>query len=98
MARVSWFDEETDLPIIHEQARNLESFVEAMADGQVERRELEHQQERLIAAMKGVERELSDVQHEKVTRLLLELSAYNIMRLLHELQAERIRAFTTSRQ
>lgn len=97
MARVSWFDEETDLPIIHEQARNLESFVEALSDGQVERRELENQQERLISAMKNVERELSDVQHEKVTRLLLELSAYNIMRLLHELQAERIRAFTTSR-
>jgi hypothetical protein len=98
MARVSWFDEETDLPIVHEQARNLESFVEAMADGQVERRELEQQQERLIGAMRGVERELTDAQHEKVTRLLLELSAYNIMRLLHELQAERIRAFTGSRQ
>ena len=72
MARVSWFDEETDLPIVHEQARNLESFVEAMADGQVERRELEQQQERLIGAMRGVERELTDAQQEKVTRLLLE--------------------------
>jgi hypothetical protein len=38
-----------------------------------------------------VDRELSDEMHSKVTALLVELSAYNVMRLLHELQAERAR-------
>ena len=40
--------------------------------------------------MKAVEGDLNDSQHAKVTRLLVELSAYNIMRLLHELQQARL--------
>jgi hypothetical protein len=94
MPRVSWFDEATDLPIIDEQAQKLESFAEAMADGQIEKKELQNQQERLLAVMREVESVLNDAQHEKVTRLLVELSAYNIMRLLHEMQTERLRSFT----
>ena len=35
--------------------------------------------------------ELSDELHAKVTTVLVELTAYNVMRLLHELQAERAR-------
>ena len=94
MARISWFDEKTDLPVIEEQAQRLESFTAAMADGVVEKRELVRQQESLVAAMRAVEDELTDEQHAKVTRLLVELSAYNIMRLLHELQTQRVqRAF-----
>jgi hypothetical protein len=49
------------------------------------------QERRLVAAMKTVEGELSDDLHAKVTTLLVELTAYNVMRLLHELQAERAR-------
>jgi hypothetical protein len=94
MPRVSWFDEATDLPIIDEQAQKLESFAEAMADGRIEKQELQKQQERLLAVMREVEGVLNDAQHEKVTRLLVELSAYNIMRLLHEMQTERLRSFT----
>jgi hypothetical protein len=41
--------------------------------------------------MKALEPELSDALHAKVTTVLVELSAYNVMRLLHELQAERAR-------
>lgn len=94
MARISWFDEKTDLPLIQEQVQRLESFTQAMADGVVERQELERQQESLVDAMRAVEDDLTDEQHAKVTRLLIELSAYNIMRLLHELQAQRLqRAF-----
>ena len=92
MARVSWFDDETDVPVIDEQCQKLESFAAAMADGRIEARELAEQQERLVAVMREVEPGLSDAQHERVTRLLVELSAYNIMRLLHELQAERLRS------
>jgi hypothetical protein len=89
VARTSWFDD-TDLPVIDEQVQKLESFADAMADGVIEKQELERQQESLIAAMKAVEGDLNDVQHAKVTRLLVELSAYNIMRLLHELHARRL--------
>jgi hypothetical protein len=41
--------------------------------------------------MKSVEAELNDQQHAKVTNVLVELTAYNIMRLLHELHTERLR-------
>jgi hypothetical protein len=89
LARTSWFDD-ADLPVIDEQVHKLESFTNAMADGLIEKQELERQQESLIRAMKSVESDLTDAQHEKVTRMLVELSAYNIMRLLHELQSRRL--------
>ena len=89
MARTSWFDD-SDLPIIEEQAQKLESFTEAMADGVIEKQELERQQESLVQAMRAVEEELNDDQHAKVTRLLVELSAYNVMRLLHELHTRQL--------
>jgi hypothetical protein len=61
-----------------------------MADGVIEKVELERQQDALVAAMKAVESSLNDDQHGKVTRLLVELSAYNVMRLLHELQSRHL--------
>ena len=69
----------------------LESFTSALADGQVSKQELSAQEARLMTALKAVEPDLSDAQHEKVTTLLVELSAYNVMRLLHELRAEQTR-------
>lgn len=90
MARMSWFDEDTDLPMIDEQVQKLESFTQAMADGLIEKKELDAQQDSLVKVMREVETSLSDEQHAKVTRLLVELSAYNVMRLLHELQAQRL--------
>ena len=89
MARTSWFDD-SDLPVIDEQAEKLEAFTQAMADGVIEKKELTQQQESLVKVMRDVEATLNDAQHEKVTRLLIELSAYNIMRLLHELQTSRL--------
>jgi hypothetical protein len=89
MKRVSWFDETTHVPVIDEQVQKLSVFVDAMADGVIDRAELEKQQSSVIAAMQAVEAELNDDQHAKITRLLVELSAYNIMRLLHELQLSR---------
>ena len=97
MARISWFDEKTHMPVVDEQAQKLSAFVDAMADGVIDDSELEKQQSSVIGAMKDVEGNLSDEQHAKVTRLLIELSAYNIMRLLHELQGSRLeRARTLS--
>jgi hypothetical protein len=95
MARVEWLDEKTHLPVIEEQVQKLTTFVDAMADGVIDNAELEKQTTSLVAAMQSVEKDLNDSQHEKVTRLLIELSAYNIMRLLHELQQARVqRAFS----
>lgn len=97
MARASWFDERTEHPVIQEQVSKLDSFTSALADGVVEKNELNAQEQRLSAAMKDLEPGLSDELHGKVTRVLVELTAYNVMRLLHELNAERARiAFSRS--
>jgi len=91
MARTSWFDDKAEHPIIQEQIEKLESFTSALADGIVSKQELSGQEQRLVAAMKQVEPELNDDVHGKITNLLVELTAYNVMRLLHELQTERAR-------
>ena len=90
MARIDWFDDKTNVPVIDEQVQKLTNFVDAMADGVIDQTELEKQQSSVIQAMKSVQGDLNDAQHERVTRLLVELSAYNIMRLLHELQHTRL--------
>jgi predicted transcriptional regulator len=92
MGRISWLDEDTDLPNLDEQLHRLEHFTSALADGTIDHDELETQQQAVVAAMKAVESELDDATHAKVTRLLLELTALNVMTVLHELAAERVRA------
>lgn len=91
MARTSWFDETAEHEAIQERASKLESFTSALADGVVSKQELSGQEQRLMAAMKTLEPELSDDLHAKVTSVLVELTAYNVMRLLHELRTERAR-------
>jgi hypothetical protein len=91
MARNSWFDDKAEHPMIQEQATKLDSFTSALADGVISQQELTGQESRLVAAMKKLEAELNDDLHGKVTTVLVELSAYNVMRLLHELHAERAR-------
>jgi len=91
VARTSWFDEKAEHPLVQEQVTKLESFTAAMADGIVSKQEVTGQEQRLVAAMNKLEGELSDDLHAKVTTVLVELTAYNIMRLLHELQTERAR-------
>ena len=91
MARTSWFDDTAEHQSIQERAANLASFTSALADGVVSKHELDEQEKRLVAAMKALEPDLSDALHAKVTTVLVELTAYNVMRLLHELQAERVR-------
>ena len=91
MARTGWFDEKAEYPVIQQEVNKLRSFTDAMADGIIEKKELDAQEQRLVAAMRRLEPELSDDLHEKVTAVMVEMSAYNIMRLLHELHAERTR-------
>jgi len=91
MPRSSWFEEKSEVPLIQEQVSKLDSFTSALADGVVTKQELAGQEQRLVAAMKQLEPTLNDQQHAEVARTLVELTAYNIMRLLHELHAERAR-------
>jgi predicted transcriptional regulator len=91
MARASWFDDKTEHPVIQEQVTKLQSFTDALADGVITAQELADQEARLVAAMKSLELDLNDAQHEKTTRVLVEMTAYNVMRLLHELHTEHAR-------
>jgi len=91
VARTSWFDDKAEHPVIQERVQKLESFTQAMADGVVSSQELQAQSERLTVAMKTLEGHLSDEAHAQVTTVLVELSAYNVMRVLHELQAQHAR-------
>lgn len=87
--RTAWFDESSNLPILDEQARRLDSFLAAMADGRIEASELGAQQARLVKLMKEVEPQLSDELHAKVTQLLVELTAYDLMKAFHSMHAAR---------
>jgi hypothetical protein len=91
VAKQSWFDDKAGHEAIQDRVRKLESFTDALADGVITSQELDAQETRLVAAMKKAEPLLNDEQHAQVTTLLVELTAYNIMRLLRELQAERVR-------
>lgn len=91
MSRVSWFDEKAGHEAIQDRVNKLDSFTSALADGVITGQELDSQEKRLIEAMKAAESTLSDEQHAKVTTVLVELTAYNIMRLLRELKAEQAR-------
>ncbi len=89
MARKSWLDDAAETTLIDDYARNLGSFVDAMADGTVDAGEVAAQEARVVELMKQIEPQLDDGLHDQVTQLLCELSAYNAMELLHSLHAAR---------
>jgi hypothetical protein len=84
-----WFDESTETPIIAEQSRRLDSFLSAVADGRVDNREIQEQEARLVELMKEIEPQLDPALHDKVTRLLCELTAYDMMNVMNMMQAAR---------
>ena len=81
--KTPWFDEATAHPLLSEYARKLDSFLDAVADARIETRELDDQEQRVVKLMKEVEPLLSPEAHEKVTRLLCEVTAYDLMQALH---------------
>ena len=87
--RMSWIDSEAQSSVIDEHARQLDSFVETFADGKVDESELKAQEERVTKLMKQIEPQLDDDLHEKITKLLCELTAYDIMHCFFELQQAR---------
>lgn len=88
-ARTSWLDSKGETPLIDDYARKLGTFIEAVADGVVDDKELHNQEQRLVDLMKVVEPKLSNEQHEEVTKLLCEVSAYSAMQVLHALHEAR---------
>ena len=91
MARASWINDESH-PDLDAQVEHLEHFAKSLADGVIDKAELTTQEKNLVAAMKAVEGSLNDDQHTKVTKLLAELTAYSVMRTLHELAQARVGA------
>ncbi|HEX7376565.1 MAG TPA: hypothetical protein VF278_05605 [Pirellulales bacterium] len=87
--QASWLDADSHQPMIEHYARRLGPFVEAMADGAIDRAELKSQELRLVTLMREVEPTLPADLHEKITQLLCELTAYNLMHILHEVQEAR---------
>ena len=93
MARQSWVDPETNEPLIDDYAKQLNSFVRAFQDGVISDKEISDQEARLIDVMQDVESALDDETHAKVTRLLCELNAYDIMQFTYEMQQARAQMF-----
>ena len=89
MARKGWLDDETQTPLIDAYAKQLGSFIDALADGKVDEAEVRAQEERVVALMKEVEPQLDDKMHASVTQLLCELTAYNMMQTLQSMHAAR---------
>lgn len=81
--KTPWFDAASDSPLLAEYARKLDSFLDVVADGRVDSKELEEQEKRLVNLMKEVEPLLSPEAHEKVTELLCEVTAYDLMNTFH---------------
>lgn len=89
MARTPWLDDNQETLRIDDYARQLGSFVDAMADGLIDDRELVTQEARVVDLIKQVEPLLDDSTHARVTELLCELSAFNCMQMLHTLYESR---------
>jgi hypothetical protein len=85
----AWFDEQSHTTLISEKAIQLESFIGAIADGKVTDAELKAQEEKVIKKMKEIEPQLDSKLHARVTELLCELSAYDMMQMLNAMQQSR---------
>lgn len=85
----SWLDEQSHKPTIERYARQLRSFMKAMEDGRIDQSELDEQEQRLVGLMQEIEPQLDDALHARVTELLCELTAYDLMQTLHSINASR---------
>lgn len=85
MAKKSWLDDDMKSTMIDEYTRQLSSFVDAMADGRIDDKELVAQEKRVVDLIKKVEPKIDESLHDELTVLLCELSALNTMQTLHSL-------------
>ena len=91
MARASWLNDDSH-PDLDAHVASLDRFAASLADGVIDAQEMATQEANLVSAMKAVEASLSDDQHAKVTKLLAELTAYSVMRTLHDMVKARVQA------
>jgi hypothetical protein len=89
MARASWINDDSH-PDLDAHVESLDHFTASLADGVIDSQELATQEANLVSAMKAVESSLSDDLHAQVTKLLAELTAYSVMRTLHEMAQARV--------
>ena len=89
MGRTSWIDADSN-PDLDAHVARLEHFTQSMADGVIDAGELEKQENNLVKVMREAESVLDDKQHAIVTKLLAELTAYSVMRTLHEMAQARV--------
>ncbi|MBI3865233.1 MAG: hypothetical protein HY290_25440 [Planctomycetia bacterium] len=87
--RINWFDEKSQTPLIEQYARKLTPFLDAVADGKIDDHEIQTQESRVYQLMKDIEPQLDDKLHSKVTELLCELTAYDLMLTLYQMQQAR---------
>ena len=95
MARKSWLDEKGETTLIDEYAQQSSEFIQAMADGKIDKDEVDQQEAKLVALMKKVEPNLTDEQHDEITQLLCEMSAFNVMQMLNAIHQSRPSATST---
>jgi hypothetical protein len=88
-SKSSWFDQEANTPLIAEQAQRLDSFIAAMADGKVTDDEVKAQEARVMKLMQEIEPQLEPKLRDRVTELLCELTAYDMMQALNMLEHSR---------
>jgi hypothetical protein len=82
-SKTPWFDAASESELLTEYARKLDSFLDVVADGRVDAHELEAQEQRVVKLMREVEPLLSPEAHDKVTQLLCEVTAYDLMNTMH---------------
>jgi hypothetical protein len=87
--RINWFDEKSQTPLIEQYARKLTTFLDAIADGKIDNHEIQAQETRVYQLMKDIEPQLDDALHLKVTELLCELTAHDLMQMLYQMQQAR---------
>jgi hypothetical protein len=85
----TWFDETSNASLIADQAQRLESFIHTMADGKVTDDEVKAQEQLVVKLMKEIEPQLDAQLHERVTQLLAEITAYDMMQSLNMMQSAR---------
>ena len=89
MTRKSWLDDKGESTLIDDYAQQTTSFIEAMADGKIDDDEIANHEAKLVELMKKIEPKLDDAQHAEITELLCELSAFNVMQMLHMMHQSR---------
>ncbi len=80
--RIDWLDDKDGSPLIDDYAKKLGHFIDAIADGKIDSKELAHQEKRVTEHLKNVDKMLNDEQHAAVTELICEVSAYSAMQIL----------------